>query len=158
MILEERVSLAYDGAMYQLMFICTGNSCRSQMAEGFAEHYGGGKVKAYSAGIRSSQVNPLAIKAMAEKGIDITHHTSKTIDLELLKQMDQVVTVCGHADETCPMVPPGVKKEHWPFDDPPKLAEGLSEDKALPIYRRVRDEIEVAITSFLKRQGFQNGN
>lgn len=143
--------------MFKLMFICTGNSCRSQMAEGFANQYGKGQVQAYSAGISPSHVNPLAIKVMAEKGVDISHHTSKAIDLNLLKQMDQVVTVCGHADETCPMVPPGVKKEHWPFDDPPKLAEGLSEDQALPIYRRVRDEIEETVKLFIAKLGLDKG-
>lgn len=135
--------------MFRMMFICTGNSCRSQMAEGFANSYGQGRIQAYSAGTNPGSVNPLAIQVMAEKGIDLSHHTSKAIDLEMLKQMDQVITVCGHADETCPMLPAGIKKEHWPFDDPPKRAEGLSEEEALPIYRRVRDEMEEAVKAFL---------
>lgn len=136
--------------MFTMVFICTGNSCRSQMAEGFANACGQGNVKAYSAGINPSQVNPLAVRVMAEKGVDISHHTSKAIDPALLQEMDMVVTVCGHADETCPMVPPGVRREHWPFDDPPRLVEGLSEEEALPIYRRVRDEIEATINTFIQ--------
>lgn len=143
--------------MFKIMFICTGNSCRSQMAEGFANYYGKGNIQAYSAGTNPSHINPLAIKVMGEKGVDISHHTSKAIDLNLLKQMDQVVTVCGHADETCPMVPPGAKKEHWPFDDPPRVSEGLSEDQALPIYRRVRDEIEETVKLFMAKLGLDKG-
>mgnify|MGYP006175607821 CR=1 FL=1 len=94
----------------------------------------------------------LAVKVMAEKGIDISGHTSKTIDPDLLSRMDLVVTVCGHADERCPLIPSGVNKEHWPFDDPPQLAQGMTEAQALAVYRRVRDEIETAVLQFVNRQ------
>jgi arsenate reductase len=140
-------------SIQKVLFICTGNSCRSQMVEGFANHYGQGEIQAFSAGLEPSRVNPLAIRMMAEKGVTISHHTSKSIDSFDLQQMDMVVSVCSNADERCPLLPPNVRRERWPFDDPPHLATGLSEEDALPIYRRVRDEIEAKIQAWLRSSG-----
>jgi arsenate reductase len=125
-----------------VLFLCTGNSCRSQMAEGWARHLKGDVVEAYSAGTRPHGVNPLAVKVMAEAGVDIAGQTSKHVDDLLAVPLDYVVTVCGHADENCPAFPGSVRRVHVGFDDPPKLAEGAkTEEEALRHYRRVRDEI-----------------
>lgn len=132
-----------------IYFLCTGNSCRSQMAEGFGKKYLEGW-EVYSAGIEAHGVNPKAIKAMKEAGIDISGHTSDTIDPELLKKADMVVTLCGHANDVCPTTPPHVKREHWGFDDPAK-AEGTEVEK-WAFFQRVRDEIEERIRSFAKNQ------
>ncbi|MCF8078105.1 MAG: arsenate reductase ArsC [Desulfobacterales bacterium] len=126
----------------KVLFLCTGNSCRSQMAEGWANHLKGDSIAAYSAGIETHGVNPLAVKAMAEAGVDIGKHVSKTIDDLPEAHFDYVVTLCGHAHESCPLFPGHAKVVHRGFDDPPKLAEGAqSEEEALAHYRRVRDEI-----------------
>lgn len=96
-----------------LYFICTGNSCRSQMAEGWGKHILGDTWNVYSAGIETHGVNPKAIEAMKEVGIDISHHTSDLIDQDILNNSDLVVTLCSDADNNCPVLPPNVKKEHW---------------------------------------------
>jgi arsenate reductase len=126
----------------RVLFLCTGNSCRSQMAEGWARHLKGDVIDAYSAGTAPHGVNPLAVKVMAEAGVDITRQTSKHVDDLLGVPLDYVVTVCGHANETCPVFPGRVKRLHVGFDDPPRLAkDARSEEEALGHYRRVRDEI-----------------
>jgi len=128
----------------KILFLCTGNSCRSQMAEGWARHLKGEVLEAYSAGIEKHGLNPLAVKAMAEAGVDISGQWSKTIDELPVQQFDYVVTLCGHANETCPFFPG--KKIHKGFDDPPRLAAGAeSEAEALVHYRRVRDEIRAFV-------------
>jgi len=125
-----------------VLFLCTGNSCRSQMAEGWARHLKGDLVEAYSAGIEKHGLNPNAAAVMAEAGVDISSHTSKTLNDLAGTAFDYVVTVCGHAHETCPRFPGDATVVHAGFDDPPKLAAGESDpDKALTHYRRVRDEI-----------------
>jgi arsenate reductase len=129
-----------------IYFLCTGNSCRSQMAEGFGKKYLGDKYDVYSAGIEAHGLNPHAVKAMVEKGIDISNQTSDIIDPELLNKADYVVTLCGDANDKCPMTPPHVKREHWGFDDPAK-ATGTEEEK-WAVFRRVRDEIEDRIKRF----------
>ena len=132
----------------QVLFLCTGNSCRSQMAEGWTRHLKGDCVEAYSAGIETHGLNPWAVRVMAEAGVDISTHQSKLVgdlgDVEL----DYVVTVCGHAHETCPVLPSRAKVVHVGFDDPPKLAEACEaqEDK-LNCYRRVRDEIRAFVST-----------
>ena len=130
----------------KILFLCTANSCRSQMAEGWARHLKGDVIKAYSAGTRKSQVNPNAARVMAEAGVDLSKHWSKdTDDLKDVK-FDYVVTVCGHANENCPIFPGKTKVVHVGFDDPPKLAENAkTEDEALAHYRRVRDEIRAFV-------------
>ena len=129
-----------------ILFLCTANSCRSQMAEGWARHLKGDVIEAYSAGTRKSQVNPNAARVMAEVGVDLSKHWSKdTDDLKDVK-FDYVVTVCGHANENCPIFPGKTKVVHVGFDDPPKLAENAkTEEEALGHYRRVRDEIRAFI-------------
>lgn len=124
----------------KILFLCTGNSCRSQMAEGWSHHLKGDTIEAYSAGIKKHRLNPLAIKVMAEAGTDISGQYSKEIDELPVSQFDYVVTLCGHADETCPFFPG--EKIHKGFEDPPMLAvEASNDDEALAHYRRVRDQI-----------------
>ena len=129
-------------------FLCTGNSCRSQMAEAFGHKYLSEKYNVYSAGIEAHGLNPKAIKAMDEVGIDIRNQTSDLIDTELLNKADFVVTLCGDADDKCPMTPPHVTRWHWGFDDPAR-AEGTEEEK-WAVFQRVRDEIDARIEEFSK--------
>ena len=130
----------------KVLFLCTGNSCRSQMAEGWAHALKGDVLEAYSAGIETHGMNPNAVKVMAEAGVDIAGQHSKKVDTLLGVPLDYVVTVCGHANETCPRFPGKAKVVHVGFDDPPKLAAGAaSEDEALQHYRRVRDEIRAFV-------------
>lgn len=132
----------------KVLFFCTGNSCRFQMAEGWVRHLKGDVVEAYSAGIETHGLNPNAVKVMAEAGVDISGHQSKNVADLMDVPFDYVVTVCGHANETCPMFPGKAKVVHVGFDDPPKLAkEAKTEEEALNHYRRVRDEIR----SFVER-------
>jgi arsenate reductase len=125
-----------------VLFLCTGNSCRSQMAEGLCRHHLGEALECGSAGIEKHGLNPLAVKAMAEIGIDITTHQSKSVGELDGRAFDFVITVCGHADETCPVFPARTRVIHQGFEDPPKLAaNAASEEEAMVHYRRVRDEI-----------------
>ena len=127
----------------RLLFLCTGNSCRSQMAEGLCRELRGDMIEAHSAGIEKHGLNPLAVKVMDEIGIDISGHQSKTLDELDGVDLSHVVTVCGHAHETCPVFPAGATVIHRGFDDPPRLAaDATTEEEALPHYRRVRDEIK----------------
>ena len=126
----------------KILFLCTGNSCRSQMAEGWARHLKDDAVEAHSAGIETHGLNPRAVAVMGEAGVDISGHRSKHVDELREVDFDTVVTVCGHAHENCPIFRGQAKVVHVGFDDPPKLAEGAaSEEDALSHYRRVRDEI-----------------
>lgn len=126
----------------QVLFICTGNSARSQMAEGFARAMG---IEAFSAGTHPKEaIHPLAISVMAEKGIDISHHCPKLLDLEFAKKVDLIVTVCGEADAECDHLPLPVPKIHWNLPDPAK-AEG-DENERLQVFRKVRDEIEKLVS------------
>lgn len=129
-----------------IYFLCTGNSCRSQMAEGWAKKYLGDEWNVYSAGIEAHGLNPNAVKAMNEAGVDISNQKSEVIDMEVLKQATLAVTLCGDAADRCPVTPPHVKREHWGFDDPAK-AEGTEEEK-WEFFRRVRNEIEERILTF----------
>ncbi|MGE5592330.1 MAG: arsenate reductase (thioredoxin) [Betaproteobacteria bacterium] len=121
------------------LFICTGNSCRSQMAEGFLRVLGVDKWEAYSAGLDPQGVNPNAVKVMSEVGVDISGQRSKPIDPAILQTVDLVITLCGSADERCPTVPAYIRREHWAIEDP-ALATGTP-DEILDTFRRVRDEI-----------------
>jgi arsenate reductase len=127
----------------KVLFLCTGNSCRSQMAEGWARKLKGDEVDVWSAGITTHGLNPLAVQVMAEAGVDISTHKSKSTADVMDVPFDYVVTVCGHANETCPTwLGAKAKVIHHGFDDPPKLAANAkSEEEALGHYRRVRDEI-----------------
>lgn len=135
--------------MMNILFLCTGNSCRSQMAEGWAKVLANDSVTVQSAGIDAHGKNPRAIAVMAEAGIDISGQESTRIDDSMLQAADLVVTVCGHADEHCPVLPPGTCKEHWPLEDPAK-ATG-SEEEILQVFRASRDEIKQRITDLLQR-------
>ena len=130
----------------KILFLCTGNSCRSQMAEGWANTLKIKEIEAYSAGIEKHGLNPLAVKAMAEAGVDISSQKSKTIDELPVHEFDWIITLCGHANEHCPYFPG--KIVHYGFDDPPQLAlEGKNEEEKLIHYRRVRDEIRNFVAS-----------
>ncbi len=126
----------------KILFLCTGNSCRSQMAEGWARYLKGDVIEAYSAGIEKHGLNSNAVKVMAEVGVDISRHVSKTVSELSTSDFDYVVTVCGHADENCPVFPGRTKVVHVGFDDPPRLAKNMNtEEEKLECYRRGRDEI-----------------
>jgi arsenate reductase (thioredoxin) len=130
----------------KVLFLCTGNSCRSQMAEGWARHLKGNVIETYSAGIETHGLNSHAIKVMAEAGVDISHQRSKHVDELKGLAFDYVVTVCDHAHESCPLFPGRTKVVHVGFDDPPRLArEAKTEEEALACYRRVRDEIRAFV-------------
>lgn len=130
----------------RVLFLCTGNSCRSQMAEGWARHLKGDLLEAYSAGIERHGLNSRAVQVMAEAGVDIGEHESQTVQDLPVREFDYVVTVCGHAHENCPVFPGSARVVHVGFDDPPKLAaEAATEEEALAHYRRVRDEIRLFI-------------
>lgn len=126
----------------KVLFLCTGNSCRSQMAEGWAKRLYGELLEAYSAGVEPHGMNPRAVKVMTESNVDISGHRSKQVDELKGMEFDYVVTVCDQAHEACPLFPGKTKVLHVGFDDPPRLAkEAKSEEEALGHYRRVRDEI-----------------
>ena len=132
----------------KILFLCTGNSCRSQMAEGWTKALKSDQLDAYSAGIQPKGIDPRAIQVMAEAGIDISTQTSKDIDSFGNVEFDYVVTLCDNARESCPFFPAKTKKIHRGFDDPPFLASGTkTEEEALVHYRRVRDEIRDFIKS-----------
>ena len=127
----------------KILFLCTGNSCRSQMAEGWTRILKEKEIEAYSAGVAPKGVDPLAVRAMAESGVDISGQSSKGVEEFWDVEFDYVVTLCGHAQESCPVFPAKTRLVHVGFDDPPKLAEtAKTEDEALSHYRRVRDEIK----------------
>lgn len=130
----------------KILFLCTGNSCRSQMAEGWARHLKGKTIDAYSAGITTHGLNPLAVRVMAEAGVDISKQQSKIIHELSNISFDYVITVCDHARQSCPVFPENTRSIHFGFDDPPQLAsETSSEEETLAIYRRVRDEIRTLV-------------
>ncbi|MBC7186656.1 MAG: arsenate reductase ArsC [Calditrichaeota bacterium] len=130
----------------RVLFLCTGNSCRSQMAEGWTRHLKGDTIEAWSAGIEPKEVDPRAVAAMAEAGVDISSQRSKHVREVMDIPFDYVVTVCDHARETCPVFPGAGKRVHRGFEDPPELARrARTEEQAMEIYRRVRDEIRAFV-------------
>ena len=130
----------------KVLFLCTGNSCRSQMAEGWTRYLKGDAIDVYSAGIETHGLNPNAVEIMREAGVDISTHKSQHIDEFKDVELDYVITVCGHANESCPVFAGNTKVVHVGFDDPPRLAEQVeSEQEKLDCYRRVRDEIRVFV-------------
>jgi arsenate reductase len=136
-----------DGRL-KLLFLCTGNSCRSQMAEGWAKALKTDEIDAYSAGIETHGLNPNAVKVMGEAGVDITGQRSQNVTEFSDVQFDVVVTVCGHAHESCPVFPGNARIVHHGFEDPPALArDAATEEEALSHYRRVRDEIRAFVES-----------
>ena len=136
-----------------ILFLCTGNSCRSQMADGWAKHYLSDSFNVYSAGTKKHGMNPYAVKVMEESGVDLSDHYSKTVEELGDAKMDVVVTVCSDAHETCPYFPGG-EIIHIGFDDPPRLTKDFTNDEdILPVYRRVRDEIEKMVKDLPSKIG-----
>ncbi len=135
--------------MIKLMFLCTGNSCRSQMAEGLAGELGRGLIEARSAGVRpAGTVQPRAVLVMQELGIDITRQTSKPIDESLLKTMDIIITLCSDADKSCPKTPPEIRRLHWPIDDPSGIRG--TEQEIMDAFRTARDRIREKIAELIE--------
>jgi arsenate reductase len=130
----------------RILILCTGNSARSQMAEGLLRHDAGDKFEVMSAGVISSFVRPQAIAAMLEIGIDISSHRSKSVDEFAKQNFDYVITVCDNAKENCPVFPGRTKRIHWSFDDPAEA--GGSEEEKIAVFRRVRDEIREKLREF----------
>jgi arsenate reductase len=130
-----------------ILFLCTGNSCRSQMAEGWSRELGGSDVSAQSAGIEAHGKNPRAIAVMEESGVGISAQESTIVSDEMLQRADIVVTVCGHADEQCPALPPAAQKVHWPLTDPAK-ASG-TEQEIMAEFRATRDEVKQRVLKLL---------
>ena len=135
----------------RVLFLCTHNSARSQMAEGLLRNLAGDRFEAMSAGTEATHVRPLAIRAMDEVGVDISHQESKTLDRYLKEPFDYVITVCDDANETCPFFPGARERLHWSFEDPSK-AEG-SEEERLEVFRRVRDGIRDRVQADLLNGG-----
>ena len=134
--------------MKKVMFLCTGNTCRSQMAEGFAKELGKGLIESYSAGLMpAGVVHPRAIAVMKEAGIDISGQKSKGIDPELLGTMDIIVTLCGNAEASCPFTPPSIQRLHWPVDDP--IGAKGTEEEIMKEFRKARDEIKAGVKGLL---------
>lgn len=130
----------------RILFLCTGNSCRSQMAEGWTKYLKSSDIEAYSAGIEPHGLDSLAIKAMAEAGVDISSNRSKSVSEFIDVVFDYVITVCGHANENCPVFPGNAKIIHFGFEDPPQLAKDCkTEEEKMMHYRRIRDEIKTFI-------------
>ena len=133
----------------KVLFLCTGNACRSQMAEGLLRHLAGDEFEVFSAGTHPSHVHPLSMRVMEEWGIDISHHTSDHVDQYLDKEMDIVITVCDSAKESCPTFPGDVEQIHWSIPDP---FMGWSDDRRfLPVYRNARDLLRNRLREFLRR-------
>jgi len=130
-----------------VLYLCTGNSCRSQIAEGWSHQLGGDAFSVASAGLEAHGKNPRAIAVMREAGVDISGQESTIVDDGMLRRADIVVTVCGHADERCPVLPPGVKKVHWPLADPAR-ARG-SEEEIMMQFRATRNEVKRRVESLL---------
>ncbi len=131
----------------KVLFVCTGNSCRSQMAEGMLKHYGNGEFEVYSAGLRPSHVHPLAIKAMAELDIDITNQYSKTVNEFIGHEFSYVVTVCGSAKELCPVFPGKYNALHWSIEDPAPTSG--TEEEMMKVFRKVRKNILEKVKHFV---------
>ena len=127
----------------KILFLCTGNSARSQMAEGLLKHYGKGKFEVASAGIAPVGVNPNAIAVMKEIGIDISDHTSDQISKDMIDRAELLITLCGDAHENCPVVPGNVEKRHWPLSDPAQV-QGSEEEK-IKSFQTVRDQLKALI-------------
>lgn len=134
-----------------ILFLCTGNSCRSQIAEGWARQMGADRFEVQSAGLEAHGKNPRAIAIMQEVGIDISGQESTVVTSEMIAKADVVVTVCGHADEHCPAVPSSAVKVHWPLSDPAK-ATG-TEEEIMDEFRRTRDDIEARVQRLLDGLG-----
>lgn len=134
----------------KVLFLCTHNSCRSQMAEGLVNRDLGNRIEAFSAGTEATRVNPRAAKVMAEIGVDLSGHRSKTLDEFASDPFDYVITLCGDANEKCPLFFGGVQRQHIGFEDPSRLPG--NEEEVLPEYRRVRDDIRRTLRGFFEKE------
>ncbi len=134
--------------MLKVMYLCTGNSCRSQMAEGLTREFGNGLIEPFSAGLMAAGLHPKAVSAMKEIGIDISRQESKSIDESLLKKMDIVITLCGSAEESCPWTPPEIRRIHWPIKDP--VGAVGTEEEIMREFRRAMDELRERIIKFIE--------
>jgi arsenate reductase len=132
----------------RILVLCTGNSCRSQITEGYFRHYGGDRVEVYSAGLEPKGVSPRAIQVMKEVGVDISKHTSDHLSKYIGQSFEYVITVCDNAATNCPVFPGAGRKLHWPFEDPAD-ATG-TEDQVLAVFRRIRDEISTKVRNWLE--------
>ena len=142
----------------KVLFLCTGNACRSQMAEGWARRLKGDGLEAHSAGIEPQALDPRAVRVMAEAGVDISGHRAKHVNELADVAFDVVVTVCDRAHEACPLFPGRAKVVHKSFDDPPRLARNArTEEEALAHYRRVRDEIRAFVETLPELPGLEHG-
>jgi arsenate reductase len=145
--------------MVKVMFLCTGNTCRSQVAEGFARTMGKGAVESHSAGVApAGYIHPKAIAVMKEAGVDISLQRSKAIDPDMLAKMDMVITLCGNAEATCPVTPPKIRRLHWPIEDP--VGARGTDDEVMAEFRRARDEIKARVAELiagLKAEGNLHG-
>lgn len=133
--------------MKRILFLCTGNSCRSQMAEGFLRYMGGDRFEVFSAGVKPTIVNPLAIKVMAEAGINISSYRSKSVMEFIGQQFDYVITVCDNAKQSCPAFPGKYEKIHWVLEDPAEIVG--SEEERLVVFRKIREQIQKNVSEFL---------
>ncbi len=136
-----------DNKQIRILVLCTGNSCRSQMAEALFRHFGNGRIEAFSAGLTPKAVHPKAIQVMGELGIDISHQQSNHLNDYLGQRFDYIITVCDNAASNCPVFPGEATRLHWPFDDPDKAVG--TEEEILSEFRRVRDEIVFRISAEL---------
>ena len=147
--------MSSERSKQRVLFLCTGNSCRSQIAEGFLRDYAGDAFEVASAGVYPTRINPLAIRVMAEAAVDISAQYSKSVDEMTTGHFDYVITVCDRAREACPVVPRAARRLHWSFEDPAD-ATGAEEDR-LSVFRRVRDEISAQVRQFVSKVGRGRG-
>jgi len=136
----------------KVLFLCTGNSCRSQMAEGWLRHYAGERAEVSSAGTKPAGLNPTAVSVMREAGVDISGRRSKHLDEFINQDFLFVITVCNAAREACPVFPSALYQLHWSFEDP--AAAAGTEEERLAVFRKVRDEIREQVRQFAEREGF----
>lgn len=136
--------------MIKVLFLCTGNSCRSQMAEGLLREMGKGLYEAHSAGLFPAGVHPRAVEVMGEAGIDISHQSSKSVEDRVVRQMDMIITLCDHAREMCPWIPQDIPQLHWPVRDP--VATRGTDEVILKDFRRARDEIRARIETLIREE------
>ena len=137
--------------MTRILFLCTGNSCRSQIAEGWARQLSGDRVQVQSAGIEAHGKNPHAVAVMQEAGVDISQQPSTRLTDKILVWADVLVTVCGHAEDQCPVLPQGLRKEHWPLEDPASAIG--SEKEIISVFRTTRDDIRQRVVDLIQRLG-----
>ncbi len=145
---REKIEPMNDNKTLRILVLCTGNSCRSQIAEGYFRHYGGDRVEVFSAGLEPKGVNPRAIQVMKEVGIDISQHASDHLSKYMGQSFDYVITVCDNAAANCPVFPGAGTKLHWPFEDPAD-ATG-TEEQVLAVFRQIRDEIGAKVKNWLR--------